>query len=85
MNIKIFDPDEGRSPVKIKVELKEGEQEAQGPDTTMIEEGQEEIGNKPLPSVQPPKISEEPSTTIRSTCRKRTGGRQGVDMYIESG
>ena len=37
---KFSDPDEGRSPVKIKVELGDGEQEAQGPDTTMKEEGQ---------------------------------------------
>ena len=30
----------------------------------MREEGQEETSNKPSPSVQPPKIPEEPSTTI---------------------
>ena len=53
------DPDEGKSPVKIKVEVKGGEQEAQGPDTTMMEEGQKETSNKPLP-----KIPEDPSTTI---------------------
>jgi hypothetical protein len=56
------DPEEGRSPVKVKVELEEGKQEAQGPDTTMSKKEQEETSSKPSPSKQTSKIPEEPST-----------------------
>ena len=62
---ELSDPDEGRSPVKIKVELEGGEQEAQGPDTTMMEEGQKETSDKPLP-----KIPEDPSATMEVLAEK---------------
>ena len=67
---EISNPEEGRSPVKVKVEPAEGEQEAQGPDTTMLDVGQEEIGNKPSPTAQQPTIPEEPGTTVKVLAEK---------------
>ena len=67
---EISDPEEGRSPVKVKVEPAEREQEAQGPDTTMIDVGHEEIGNKPSPTAKQPTIPEEPGTTIKVLAEK---------------
>ena len=64
------DPEEGRSPVKVKVELEEGKQEAQGPDTTMSKKEQEETSSKPSPSGQTSKIPEEPSTTAEGLAGK---------------
>jgi hypothetical protein len=49
-----------RSPVKVKVEIEEGMQEAQGPDTTMSEKDQEETSSKPSPTGQTLKTSEKP-------------------------
>ena len=64
------DPEEGRSPVKVKVELEEGKQEAQGPDTMMSKKEQEETSSKPSPSGQTSKIPEEPSTTAEGLAGK---------------
>jgi hypothetical protein len=64
------DPEEGRSPVKIKVELEDGKQEAQGPDMTMSKKEQEETSSKPSPNGQTSKIPEEPSTTVEGLAGK---------------
>jgi hypothetical protein len=63
-------PKKKRSPVKVKVEIKEGMQEAQGPDTTMSEKDQEETSSKPSPTGQTSKIPEEPITTAEGLDRK---------------
>ena len=67
---KFSDPEEGSSPIKVKVELKEGKQEAQGPDTTMSKKEQEETSSKPSPSGQTLKIPDEPSTILEGLAGK---------------
>jgi hypothetical protein len=73
-------PKKKKSPVKIKVEIDEGMQKAQEPDTTMSKKDQEETSSKPPPPGQTSTILEEPGHHRRSTCRKTTGRRQVVNM-----
>jgi hypothetical protein len=60
-----------KSLVKVKWEIDEGMQEAQGPDMALNEDDREETSSKPTPSKQTSTVPKEPTTTIVGLARKQ--------------
>jgi hypothetical protein len=58
-------------PVKVKVEMDSGMQEAQGPDMTLDEDDQAETSSRPTPPRPMSTVSEEPVTTEEGLATKK--------------
>jgi hypothetical protein len=78
-------PEKRKFLVKVMVEMDSGMEEAKGPDMTLDEDDQAETSSRPAPPGPTSTVPEEPVIHGRRTCRKATGKRQVVNMYIVSG
>jgi hypothetical protein len=58
-------------PVKVKVEMDSGMQEAQGPDMTLDEDTRVETSSRPAPSGPTTTVPEEPATTVEGLAAKQ--------------
>jgi hypothetical protein len=64
-------PEKRKFPVKVKVEMDSGMQEAQGPDMTLNEDNRAETSSRPAPSRQTSTVPKEPVATEEGLAAKQ--------------